>query len=184
MSNKPRHRPPRQRHRTPPFRIFAIDTGACQRPGCNCGFTGRPWSYTVGRSRRRQAELVTTGLFSLEVIAHLTHDVAHQIDAHGLLESLPSDRVFDVLGLPFRLDVVPPEWVLTDPYRIASWFPRDPRREPRIDPPDILQIVWPDQAGRFPDDPRCAELERQRQVLLAADPLTYPTVDNGLGLTG
>ncbi|HWL41672.1 MAG TPA: DUF4262 domain-containing protein [Ilumatobacter sp.] len=186
MSNKPHHRPPRHRHRykPPPFRVFAIDTGVCTRPGCDCGFTGRPWSYTAGRSRRGQAELVTTGLFNPEVIAHLTHDVAHQIDAHDLLVSLPPDRVVDVLGLPFRLDVVPPEWVLHDPSRITSWFSLYGRAAASVDPPDILQIVWPDEFGRFPDDPLCGELERQRQVLLAVDPVSYPTVGNGLGLAG
>lgn len=184
MSNKPRHRPPRRPPRPPSFRVFAIDTGVCERPGCTCRFTGRPWSYTVGRSRRGQAELVTTGLFNPDVIAHLTYDVAHQIDVHGLLEPLPPDRIVEVLGLPFRLDVVPPQWVRHDPSRIASWFASHGRTGTALDAPDILQIVWPDEFGRFPDEPMCGELERQRQVLLALDPVSYPTIDNGLDIAG
>ena len=184
MSNKPHHRPRRRDHRPLSFRLFAIDTGLCERPGCTCVFTGRPWSYTVGRSRRGQAELVTTGLFNPQVIAHLTYDVAHQIDVHGLLDSLPPDRIVDVLGLPFRLDIVPPEWVLHDPSRIASWFASHGRPDAAVEPPELLQIVWPDEFGRFHDHQLCGELERQRQVLLAADPVSYPALDRGLGIAG
>lgn len=185
MSNKPRHRPPRARpRRHVPYRVFAIDTGACDEPFCDCAFTGRPWSYTAGRSRWGRAELVTTGLFVPEVVATVTHRVAHEIDAHDLLGRLRPDRTFELDGLSFRLDVVPPEWVLLDPSRIASWFSLYGRGRRPIQAPELLQIVWPDWAGRFPDDPSCGDLERERQILLAVDPVSYPTIADDLDLTG
>lgn len=184
MSNKPRHRPPRPRRRDPGYKVVAIDTCHCVDPQCGCRITGRPWSYTVGRSSVGREELVTTGLFNVAVIGYLTHLVAEHLDNVGFPAPDPVGGVIEVLGLPFRLDRVPRDWVLHDPSRIARWFDRFERPGKPLDVPGLVQIVWPDEEGHFPDDPLCGVLERERQVLLAHDPLSYPTVLDDLGLTG
>ena len=176
MSNKPRHRPPRQYDTAPSYTLVSVGTGQCANPTCNCVPTFEPWSYTVGRSRRRRAELVTTGLFNVAVIQDLTDRVAHQIDRHDALRQLGADRTCWLGERLVRLDPVPDEWVVHDPCRIAAWFDRFARSGTPIEPPELLQIVWPDDAGRFPDDPACDALIRGRQALLGHDPLTYPAV--------
>jgi hypothetical protein len=40
--------------------------------------------------------------------------------------------------------------------------------------PDVQQLLWPDQNGRFPDDPLFDRELRRQQPLLSADPYRYP----------
>jgi hypothetical protein len=180
--------------RNVPFTIYAAGTGVCDRPGCGCRATDRPWSYTVGRTRRRRAELVTTGLYDREEIAWITNRVAHDIDVHSFLTRIGVGRPFTVLDFGdapfrpepdpgeralleayrFRLDIVPSEWFLADPGRMGNWLRRFAANGRRPFPPEILQIVWSDDEGRFPDQPDWAKADGWQQALLAVDPLSYP----------
>jgi hypothetical protein len=193
MSNKrrrhPSHRtrprrPPRLASRLPPtdahsirtrdgYTIVAVDTGPCSAQ-CTCPVGDQPWSYTVGRSARGAAELVITGGYDLGLIADLTIEIAHHIDAHNLLDELDTGGVWDLGGSRLRLDVVPPEWLLNDPDRMARWVARYARPGKPLTPPAILQIVWPDDRGRLPDDPLCNPLVPAVQGLLARDQVGYP----------
>ena len=40
--------------------------------------------------------------------------------------------------------------------------------------PDVVQLVWSDHDGRFPDHPKCDRFIVECQPLLAQDPLAYP----------
>jgi hypothetical protein len=170
--------------RNVPCTIYAAGTGACDRPGCGCRATESPWSYTVGRTHRRRAELVTTGLYDRDEIAWITNRVAHDIDAHSFLTRIGVRRPFTVLDFGdarfrpeprpgdralqeacrSRLDPVPSEWFLTDPRRMRNWLHRfaAPGRRPLA--PEVLQIVWSDDDGRFPDDPDWGQVDGWRQA--------------------
>lgn len=202
MSKKSRRHRPRGRGcpggRDVPFTTFAVGTGTCDRPGCRCQEITTPWSYTVGRSRRGRAELLTTGLSDPDEIAWLCGRIAHEIDAHDLLGRVGVGQPFTMLDFGdaayaeytpeelraielqrFRLDEVGEAWLRTDPGRMAHWVRRFRAGDRVTRMPTLLQIVWSDEEGRFPDDPTCELSVRDEQALLADDPFGYPPL--GLG---
>lgn len=177
MSNAARPRPPRRWHRpAADFKVVAIGALACAVPGCACR-TEHAWSYTVGRTAQGQAELVTTGVRDADFLSFLNSRVSHEIDVHGLLDRLTPDGRFWLDDFPLRLDPVPAEWLHTDTSRMAVWFNRFGGRPSAPDVPELLQIVWPDDWGRFPDDPLCDWAVRDTQPLLGDDPTSFPPDD-------
>lgn len=62
----------------------------------------------------------------------------------------------------------------THPVRLVSVSPTGAQERLRVanvlgaEDYRVLQVLWPDPAGRFPDDPLCEERTRLRQPLLTA----------------
>jgi hypothetical protein len=202
--SKKRRNPPNRRHQRPPSRPtpkpvtdklvrlarlsasirrdgFTVVTvgGVCGKPGCPCanrdGFGDEVWSFTIGRHQIGQPELVITGDLDAEEITWIMSRVVHEIDHHSLLVRAEQGELLEFAPLRFRLDPVPPEWLDTDPARMQDWFEMYSVPGTRCDPPELLQVVWSDTEGAFPDDPECDPDVRQVQVLLAQHPRTFPT---------
>jgi len=153
--------------------------GVCGKPGCPCarsgGFGDEVWSFTIGRHEFGEAELVITGDLDAEEILWIMSRVTHEIDHHDLVARSQSGELLEFAPLRFRLDPVPPEWLDTDPSRMQDWFDIYTVPGTRRVPPELLQVVWSDTKGAFPDDPVCDPDVRHVQVLLARDPHTFPT---------
>ena len=61
-----------------------------------------------------------------------------------------------LLSKQVRFDVVPVGWILDDNIDpMGQWFRHYGVGRPRLEPPSVLQVVWCDVNGHFPDDPRC-----------------------------
>lgn len=154
------------------FAVKCVGYGVCSVPGCRCRVRDRnPWTYTAGLSAVDLPELVLMGLepgpahFAVSWIANQRrggHTVA--VDQPLLLE-----------GVTVKVLPVPDEWVLCDTSRMAAWFEHFDTGTAAIQPlPVIHQVVWADAAGRFPDDPRCAQWVVREQPILRAAPLHHP----------
>jgi hypothetical protein len=65
---------------------------------------------------------------------------------------------------------VPRQWLMLDTGRMAVWFEDYPRRPD----PSVVQLVWSDVDGRFPDDPLCDPLVTCSQPMLRDDPRRHP----------
>ena len=152
--------------------------GVCGKPGCPCarsgGFGDEVWSFTIGRHEIGKPELVITGDLDAEEILWIMSRVTHEIDHHELLARARRGELLEFAPLRFRLDPVPPEWLDADPTRMQDWFEIYSAPGTRRDPPRLLQVVWSDANGAFPDEPGCDPEVRQVQVLLAQHPRTVP----------
>ena len=153
------------------FAVSSIGYGACDVPGCHCGVRVRnPWTYTVGLAQIGQPELVLMGLEP--VPAHFAISWVANEGRAG--RPVPLDQPFLLDGVGVKVLDVPDEWVLGDRSRMAAWFAHFGAADSSRPLPEIRQVVWPDAAGRFPDDPRCAEWVVREQPLLRDAPLHYP----------
>jgi Domain of unknown function (DUF4262) len=191
-----RHQPPRSRPTSKPvddrrarlarlsasirrdrFTVVTVG-GVCGKPGCACarsnGFGDEAWSFTIGRHEIDEPELVITGDLDAEEITWIMSRVTHEIDHHNLLERAAQGELLEFAPLRFRLDPVPSEWLGTDPARMQDWFDMYSVPGTRCDPPELLQVVWSDTKGAFPDDPECDPEVRHVQILLAQHPHTFP----------
>lgn len=152
--------------------------GVCGKPGCPCvrggGFGEEAWSFTIGRHDIGEPELVITGDLGAEEIIWIMSRVTHEIDHHDLRARAKQGELLVFAPLRFRLDPVPPEWLDTDPTRMQDWFDIYSTPGTRRDPPELLQVVWSDTKGAFPDDPNCDPEVRHVQVLIAQHPRTFP----------
>ena len=102
------------------------------------------FAYTVGAHRRRGYELALSGL-DAEVSYRLLNSLVARIDA-GELTPAPGLEVDGVLagGYDFRLVQVGSTAHFT---MVRAVFGRTA---------PVWQAVWPDKAGRFPDDDLCS----------------------------
>jgi hypothetical protein len=153
------------------FAVNSIGYGACDVPGCHCGVRIRnPWTYTIGLAQIGQPELVLMGLEP-----EPAHFVISWVANEGRAgRPVPLDEPVLLDGVGVKVLSVPDEWVLGDRNRMAAWFAHFGAAESSMPLPEIRQVVWPDAAGRFPDDPRCAEWVVREQPLLRDAPLHYP----------
>lgn len=133
--------------------IMCVGTGECSVPGCRCGPEPVPWSYTIGLTDDRLPELVVFGLDRECAGNMLNWAAALARDERGI-ESGEIVELDDELSI--RFDAVPSGWVLdpaVDP--MGRWWAHYAPGHPEITAPRVLQCVWPDAAGRWPDDPAC-----------------------------
>ena len=65
---------------------------------------------------------------------------------------VPLEVPFVVSGVNAKVLPVPDEWLLTDFSRLAAWFRHFCPDGESLPLPEVQQVVWPDAAGRFPDD--------------------------------
>jgi hypothetical protein len=154
------------------FAVIAVGGGQCAVPGCPCADEiDEPFAYTVGLSTKGLPELVITGLE-----ANLAGALLGQAARLMQLQGPPDDRATDQLGgIPVMYRDVPIQWLAHDPSRLAVWWDHasnEGRRD--VVPPDLVQVVWGDAAGRFPGDPDCDPFLVEDQPVLADDPFSYP----------
>lgn len=153
------------------FAVVPVGHSACASPDCGAAPVSHPWTYTVGLMAAVQPELVVMGLCPTDA-DHVVHRLA---DRRRQGERLPVDEPIDVDGVPVRLRDVPDEWLQYDPSRMAWWFAWNRSRDDRFgELPVVQQIVWPDDDGRFPDDPACEWHVVEQQPVLAVDPFSFP----------
>jgi hypothetical protein len=150
--------------------VVSVGYGECDVPGCNCGRSPTPWSYSVGLTDQGFPELVVLGL-DTPVTGRLINEVARRwldgtLDRHA--------ETFTYRGGTFRLVDVPDRWVLDDRSRMAAWFERQRWPWSPTLLPEVRQVVWPDEAGRYPDDDDAPPATRRAQPILRDRPSSYP----------
>ena len=117
------------------------------------------WSYTIGLTKTFQwPELICFGLGGK--VAHpVLNDAVAELQRRNLRPS-PGVVLADVLD-SFDAKLIAPFPMSSDYLGSAIWFSR------HFDlpiPPPVVQLVWPDKDGRFPDDPLCAEGVKHEQT--------------------
>lgn len=150
--------------------VQSVGYGGCSVPGCTCGPSATPWTYSIGLTDVGQPELVVLGL-EPDITVTLVNEVASRRRA-GLLSN--DEASFVHAGSSFRLVDVPDRWYRLDINRMAAWFTHYARPGMSQRALVVQQIVWPDRFGRFPDDPEADPLFRRRQPMLRDRPLSYP----------
>jgi len=119
------------------------------------GDTFAPFAYTVGLSREGGSELIMLGI-DHRTAGRILNDIAaiawnRKTDLDGPLE--------DILDGGFSLDLRPMN--LSEFPRYLGrllWF----HENFGSDPLRMTQVVWPDKLGRYPDDGRLTQEERER----------------------
>lgn len=103
-----------------------------------------PFGYTVGLSRRGLPELVMVGLPPKTAHTILNAIARRLVDGACTIEDGKLDH--EVLqGFPAIYRKVPPAAV-QDHLRVLIAL------SPAEQPPEVFQVVWPDQMGNFPGD--------------------------------
>lgn len=103
------------------------------------------FSYTVGLTARGLPELITVGLPS--DAAHLILNAAARLLLAGNRFE-PGQRLHDLANFPLTIRVVDDADARSTGYAAVRRYPEGCR---------FLQLVWPDRAGLFPDDPDCEQ---------------------------
>jgi hypothetical protein len=104
-----------------------------------------PFAYTIGLSERAGSELILIGLDPF-VAARILNSIAENAASEGSLRPGPLP---DILEGDYVVDLR-----LMDPSRYEEylgrllWFHDTFGREPLR----VMQVVWPDQHGRYPDE--------------------------------
>ncbi len=129
--------------------------------GCSVVFVGDedpPFAYTVGLwERHRHAELIIFGLPG-QVMANILNAVARKVD-EGASFSLPA--YLPDVGGKFGIKMVPlHEAALSRYFGFALGYYEGPF--------PAVQVIWPDGAGVFPDDPGYNKVYADVQPILRA----------------
>lgn len=132
--------------------IMCVDTGECSVPGCRCEPSPVPWSYTIGLSGDGLAEFVAFGLDQHGSVRMLNWAAAQARSPDG---RVAPGGVGHLDGRPVRFDQVPVGWVLDGVDPMGQWWAHYGPGRPDLGPPPVIQCVWADAEGRFPDDPEC-----------------------------
>lgn len=134
--------------------IMSVDTGSCSVPGCRCEPRPVPWSYTIGLADDGHPELVTFGLDQRASMKVLNWAASRsRCPDCGVDPGTIADRAD---GVPIRFDAVPVGWITdaaVDP--MGRWWAHYAPGRRSLAPPRVVQCVWADADGRFPDDPAC-----------------------------
>jgi hypothetical protein len=157
------------------FMLIMVGSGACSVPGCDCEPSDEQWSYSIGLVEQGLPELVITGLASAHAL-YAANFVYSEIQRGG---PIVDGEVTWFDGVPLRLDQVGDDWLDTDPGRMGQWIDHYAIGRSELTLPAVRQIVWGDDAGRFPDDRGCDPLVRRFQPLLADDPYSFPSLPRG-----
>lgn len=148
--------------------VLSVGSGECSVPGCVCEPEPMPWSYTVGFAERDHPEVVTFGLTPSD--ANDVLNLVRHCEVEGHAARVGDPAIFG--GRRVRFDDVPDEWVLheeVDP--MGRWFAHYGPGRSELVWPGVLQLVWADDRGRFPDEPRCSA------DVVAAQPFGAALVD-------
>ena len=145
-----------------------VGYGGCSTPGCRCTMSSERWAYTIGFHDQGRPELLVAGLTPGQVsVAFRTIDYLWHSG-----ENVGAGSIIDIGSHTLRLEAVPAEWLLHDASRMALWlrhYAHD-RTLPAL--PQLLQVLWSDDNGRFPD--QSGYDHTYLQPILAVDPTVYP----------
>lgn len=139
--------------------VRVVGTGQCSVPGCDCGPEPVPWAYTIGFAERGHPEVVTFGLPLEHATRAMNWVRGHEVDG----EPLRPGSVDMLDGHWVRFDPVPTEWAMSSPYPIDNWFAHYGIGRDWLEPPEVMQLVWADHYGNFPDDTACDPVVRAAQ---------------------
>ncbi len=144
--------------------IISVGYGRCSHPGCRGGRVAQPWSYTIGLVEAGHPEVVTFG--PTDHLAGIRLNWLRDLIDDD--QALPPGTVARFRSTDVRLDRVPQTWVtdrLVDP--MGHWFHHYLAGRPDLRAPEVLQLVWADRRGIFPDEPGCDPKVRRVQPVLA-----------------
>ena len=151
------------------FIAVGIGLGQCDVPGCHCARQTDQWIYTVGLVESGLPELVMVGAVPPDA-QQLVANLARQLLAGGQLRY--GEPLHD-LHQPYILQPLNEQWFTHDPSRMALWVEHyGTGGHGHV--PQLVQVIWADNDGRFPGDPLCARACAQSQILLADDPISFP----------
>lgn len=153
--------------------VISVGSGRCSHPGCDCEPIPVPWSYTIGFTARDHPEIVAFGL-NERCGCHLMDSLYQRIDRG---DPLPVGEVVNLDGHIVKLAPAPVEWLAHDPGRMGTWMEHHLAGCNSVRLPDVLQLLWADYDGWFPDDDSCDPEVAALQPVLANDPYSYPPVD-------
>lgn len=120
--------------------------------GCDHEAEPRPWSYTIGFAERGHPEVVAFGLDPTAAVDTMNWVRRREVEDR----CVAAGTVILLDGRWVRFDAVDPRWVADDRVDpMGMWFAHYEIGRDGIEPPPVLQLVWADGTGRFPDDPGC-----------------------------
>lgn len=127
---------------------------------------GDGWTYTIGMAEAGHPEVVIVGLAP----EHAAVLAGWVFDRHMARDPLAIGEPAVFAGIPLKAVRVPPSWVTENPARLTLWFAHYAPGRQRLPAPPLVQLLWGDDEGRFPDDPACDAQVRIGQPVLSADP--------------
>ncbi|CAN5607658.1 hypothetical protein BH24ACT5_BH24ACT5_13950 [soil metagenome] len=149
--------------------VMSVGSGECFVPGCTCEPEPMPWSYTVGFAERNLPEVVTFGLTSSDAQGALNSVRRCEVGGHPV--AVGHTGCFG--GRKVRFDDVPDEWALDETVGpMGRWFAHYGPGRDELVWPGVIQLVWADDRGRFPDEPGCAP------DVVAAQPMGMELADS------
>jgi hypothetical protein len=113
------------------------------------------FAYTVGLSNHSQPELMVIGL-----PAQSAHYILNKMAEKAMANTLPNPRglVHEVASMPLSLRQDDDEATMGELCRFAQQWSQEQRGRPC----GVMQVIYPDEAGKFPWEPGCD----QRMVAL------------------
>lgn len=131
--------------------VLNVGAGDCPVSGCACNAAPVPWSYSIGFHERGHAEVVLFGREADEAVATLNwvrrRELTDRPVATGSIILLDGNWV--------RFDPVPVQWVVGSDDPMGMWFAHYGVGVDHLAPPRVVQLVWADADGRFPDEDGC-----------------------------
>lgn len=125
-------------------------------------FGDRLMAYSVGRWEKNSPEFIILGMNSEKAAITINLVLSH-VATKGPVHV--GDVLDDIANVPVKIGAV-------DTHHISENFRTAIERAVRANVPlesvYALQIIWPDTAGRFPDDPLFEERFVEQQPLLSA----------------
>ncbi|MFC7499664.1 DUF4262 domain-containing protein [Enterovirga sp. GCM10030262] len=121
------------------------------------------WSYTIGLPKTFSwPELICFGL-ATDVRVRMLNNAVEELRERRIAPEagLELDGVLNNYPVRF-IDAVIPDSYLGS----AAWYAR---YTGALVPPKYLQLTWPDDQGRFPNDPTCAADVRADQIPLESE---------------
>lgn len=131
--------------------VLNIGSGDCSVPGCACNAEPVPWSYSIGFHERGHPEVVVLGREPDQAVVMLNW--VRRREQTGRTVTAGSIILLD--GNWVRFDRVPADWVRGPDDPMGTWFAHYGVGVDNVAPPDVIQLVWADADGRFPDEAGC-----------------------------
>jgi hypothetical protein len=120
------------------------------------------FGYTIGLAKTFGWPELICFHVDLTVIANLLNLAVEECRRRGVAPSAGLELTGVVEGAPARLAGTKP---MADSYvKYARWF-----AEREGLPLSVLQLLWPDNTGHFPDDPGCDQDVRRWQTPMATE---------------
>ena len=121
-----------------------------------------PWAYTIGLVQRfGHPEFTVVGL-DTESSHGLLNWLGFEVK-NGRRFTSDTPATIDILGLPARLVDVHPSYWESDWFNQWHGYYESLGYGPGL--PTAIQVLWPDNGGRFPDEAGAEELQRCQPLL-------------------